>query len=158
MMCRSSTMTVGVPVGASSGFFCRGALFEGAAFSGAGFSGTVLGCTLTSVLGTPCSSAFTSDSSSVSSATAVLLLGSPEVPEAEDECEHCPEYAAPHDPGRRRMGMDQQPAHELDVGDGGIEEHHRLHPARQRGDLLGDGEEDARGVEPGAHDEGQQLV
>src|ERR1700710_742504 len=106
-MWRSSTMTVGVPVGTS-----RGDLVAG---EGSGF-----GCTLTSFCGTAGSWPITCDSSSVSSATSVPLLGTPEVPEAEAQCEHCPEYAG--HPHRRRwvvavlgvVGVDEDLAHPFD--------------------------------------------
>src|SRR3954466_10779471 len=148
-MWRSSTMTVGVPVGTS-----RGRLPAGAG----------LGCTLTSLLGTSAlgttspgtagSWPFTCDSSLVSSATPVPLLSSPEVPEAEAECEHCPEYARQHHHHRgvvpilRMVGLDEDVAHPLDVGGRGVEVHHVGHPLREvcgADDLVLDREEDTRG-------------
>src|SRR5690606_28546430 len=159
-MCRSSTTTVGMP-----GFFWWWARTDWTLlaflafffFGASAFLGTSVSC---GSCGAPGSSAFTCDSSSASSATAVPLFGAPEVPEADDQCEHRPEYASHPDPRPRLVAGDEEVAHELDVGgcrigvqdvgdDGG--KARALHPGA-------DGEEHARGVEPGAHDEREQLV
>src|SRR5690606_40066069 len=115
-MWRSSTMTVGVPVGTSKGPFAAG-------------SGS--GCTRTSLLGTAGSSPFTFASSLVSSATPVPLLSPPEVPEAEAECEHCPEYASRPHHRRGSVPVDEDVAHPLDVGRRRVEVHGVGDPLRQ---------------------------
>src|SRR4051812_10931213 len=106
-MWRSSTITVGVP------------------YSCGAFAACVASCD---------SSRVTWDSSSVSSATAVPLFGPPEVPEADDKREHCPEYASRPDPSFWEVPVDKHITHELDVSRGGIE---LQGPAERRGQARG---------------------
>src|SRR4051812_25820245 len=99
-MCRSSTITVGVPT----------VMFDSSSLSG----------------------------SCITSATAVSLLSSPEVPEASDHREDGPEDARDPRPALREPLIDQQVAHELDVRGRGVELQCPAESARQSLGLLGD--------------------